>query len=343
MASITISLSNEQIAQLMNGHDIVIGLDNGSRQPATSAAKPTGATPDTSFMQFFRQQIARLERNGCQRTAETHRATLRKFADFSGHRDLAFEAVDTGLMEDFQSHLRGQGLSLNTISFYMRILRSVYHKGVEQGIAADCQPFRRVYTGHAKTGKRAISIEEIRRLRDLQIDDAQVGFARDLFLFSFYTRGMSFVDMAYLQRSNIRDGVLSYQRHKKGQRLCIRWEASMQEIVDRCHKAGQQPFLLPIIRKQNGKERNQYRHVQTLVNRNLKEVARMAGIGSNLTMYCARHSWATIARQLQIPMEVISSGMGHANERTTAVYLKAVDSASIDLANRQIISRITAP
>jgi integrase len=117
----------------------------------------------------------------------------------------------------------------------------------------------------------------------------------------------------------------------------------MQEIVDRCHKAGQQPFLLPIIRKQNGKERNQYRHVQTLVNRNLKEVARMAGIGSNLTMYCARHSWATIARQLQIPMEVISSGMGHANERTTAVYLKAVDSASIDLANRQIISRITAP
>lgn len=176
--------------------------------------------------------------------------------------------------------------------------------------------------------------------QELQIDDREVRFARDLFLFSFYTRGMSFVDIAYLQHSDVKDGILTYKRRKTGQQLTVSWEASMQEIVDEYSQSGHSPYLLPIIKKRNGKERNQYRHVQALVNSHLKTIAQMAGINCKLTMYCARHSWASIARQLDIPMRVISRGMGHDNELTTEIYLKSVDSQSVDQANREIISLV---
>ena len=97
------------------------------------------------------------------------------------------------------------------------------------------------------------------------------------------------------------------------------------------------PYLLPIIRRQNGKERNQYRHRQTLINHDLKEVARLADVTVNLTMYCARHTWATVARSLQVPMNVISQAMGHNNERTTEIYIRNVDSDAVDGANAQIL------
>mgnify|MGYP002856183161 FL=1 len=342
MPNISICLTTEQVQQLVNGQDIIISISSVKQCDAASsspsAASPVNTEPSPSFFQFFKEQIHRLERNGSLRTTETYRAAYRKFSTFCGRQELTFDAINADMLEDFQSSLRHQNLSLNTISFYMRILRSVYRKGVEQGITSDSHPFAHVYTGHAKTDKRAISIEDMRKIKELEIDDRQVRFARDLFLFSFYTRGMSFVDIAYLQQCNIQDGVLSYKRRKTGQKLSMRWEATMQEIVDLYQGSQPTPYLLPIIKKQNGKERNQYRHIQTLVNRHLRTVAQMAGLPNKLTMYCARHSWASIARQLQIPLEVISHGMGHFNERTTEIYLKSVDNQIIDQANIRIMN-----
>ena len=113
----------------------------------------------------------------------------------------------------------------------------------------------------------------------------------------------------------------------------------MQEITQRYpSKSGY--YLLPIIHTQNGKERNQYRHVQTLINESLKTIGKMAKINSKLTMYVARHSWATIARQMGVPLNVISHGMGHSNEKTTEIYLKSVDMTIVDEANRNIMQQL---
>lgn len=345
MPIIKINLSQEQVLQLINGQDIIISICNGIQYDSPvatgdSEANTASGTSGMSFFLFFQEQINRQERNGCQRTLETYRAAYNKFKKFCNDKDVTFDTFDADLLEGFQSYLRHHDLSMNTISFYMRILRSVYRKSVELGITVDRQPFKHVYTGQPKTAKRAIGIDELRRIKELQIDDREVRFARDLFLFSFYTRGMSFVDIAYLQHSDVKDGILTYKRRKTGQQLTVSWEASMQEIVDEYSQSGHSPYLLPIIKKRNGKERNQYRHVQTLVNSHLKTIAQMAGINCKLTMYCARHSWASIARQLDIPMRVISRGMGHDNELTTEIYLKSVDSQSVDQANREIISLV---
>lgn len=150
---------------------------------------------------------------------------------------------------------------------------------------------------------------------------------------------MAFVDMAYLKKSDINGNVLTYSRKKTGQILTIRWENSMQEIADR-YPSRSGYFLLPIIHTHNEKERNQYRHVQTLINESLKTVGEMAGLSQKLTMYVARHSWATIARQMGVPLNVISYGMGHSNEKTTEIYLKSVDMTTIDNANHNILTQL---
>ena len=137
---------------------------------------------------------------------------------------------------------------MNTISFYMRNLRAIYNRAVERELTVQRYPFKHVYTGVDKTVKRAVPLKVIRRIRDLDLTLSPVlDYARDLFMFSFYTRGMAFVDMAYLKKKDLQNGVLVYRRQKTGQQLFIKWEKPMQEIVGK-YDTSATPYLLPIIR-----------------------------------------------------------------------------------------------
>jgi integrase len=156
-----------------------------------------------------------------------------------------------------------------------------------------------------------------------------------MFLFSFYTRGMSFVDMAYLRRSDVHKNVLTYARNKTGQTLSIRWEECMQEIVDR-YPENPNGFLLPIITRP-GDFRNQYRNVLFKVNSGLKEISQLLNLPIPLTTYVARHSWASIAYSQSVPLSVITEGLGHDSERTTRIYLASVLGDKVDRANQMII------
>ena len=113
----------------------------------------------------------------------------------------------------------------------------------------------------------------------------------------------------------------------------------MQEIVD-AHPSVHDEYLLPIIKRSNGKERNQYRGKQSEVNRQLGQIGREIGLSSNLTMYVARHSWASIAASMDVPIDVISKGMGHTSEKTTRIYLRSLEWSKIDEVNCLIIERL---
>lgn len=150
---------------------------------------------------------------------------------------------------------------MNTISFYMRILRSVYNTAVVRGLTIQQYPFKSVYTGIDQTVKRAISLKTVRRIRGLNLTSSPVmEWARDLFMFSFYTRGMSFVDMAYLKKTDLQNGVLIYRRQKTNQQLTIKWEKPMQDIVNK-YVSPESPYLLPIIRDTHTDARLQYKSV----------------------------------------------------------------------------------
>ena len=334
MATIRIIISKRQLEELINCGEIIVSMDTVDNK--VSETKPNH---DPTFFEFIKQWIDQLKQLGNLRTAETYQAAYNKFSQFRGGTDLYLPDITGIMMEEFQSYLRSQQLTMNTVSYFLRVLRSLYHKGVKQGLTVDHQPFRDVYTGTPLTQKRALSLDMIQRIKRLQLVNQRQLFARDMFMLSFYLRGMSFIDMAHLKRTDIKDGRLYYKRHKTGQMLNIQWERQMQEIIDK-YPNTKTSYLLPIITKDNGKERNQYRYILTCINLDLKEIARLVNINVNLTMYCARHSWATIARELQVPMNVISRAMGHANEHTTEIYIRSIDVSVVDTANRQLLRMV---
>lgn len=293
-----------------------------------------------SFFRFMEGVIARLKRLGKTRTSETYTVALSSFRRFRKGHDIPTEEIDTDLMEEYEAYLKGYGVSMNTISFYNRILRATYNRAVEKGLTLQCYPFRNVYTGMEKTVKRAISVEAIKRIKKLDLSlKPTLDFARDMFLFSFYTRGMSFVDMAYLKKSDLKNGILSYRRKKTGQQLHIRWERCMQEIIEKYPNTATE-YLLPMITNPASDGRRQYENALHLINCKLKNVAELADLSVSLTMYVSRHSWASIAKGKNIPLSVISEGMGHDSETTTQIYLASLDNSVIDEANERILKEL---
>lgn len=315
-----------------------LGSNGGNFTADDVVAKFQEPADEPCFSGFMEEVIARLERLGKTRTSETYTAALNSFMRFREGRDIPLDEISPDLMEEYEAYLKGCGVSLNTVSFYNRILRAAYNRAVEKGLTPQRHPFRNVYTGMEKTVKRAIPFEAVRKIKglDLSLKPAP-DFARDMFLFSFYTRGMSFVDMAYLRKSDLKNGILSYRRKKTGQQLHIRWERCMGEIVEK-HPNVTTEYLLPVITDPTVSERRQYENALHLVNRKLKKVAEMAGISVPLTMYVARHAWASIAKSKNIPLSVISEGMGHDSETTTQIYLASLDTSVIDEANKLILN-----
>jgi integrase len=292
-----------------------------------------------SFVRFMEELVARLQHLGKIRTSETYAAAAESFMRFRGGRDLLLDEINSDLMVEYQTYLRQRGLAMNTVSFYNRILRAAYNRAVEKRLAEQRHPFRHVYTGVDKTVKRAIPLQAIRRIKNLDLSARpSLEFARDMFLFSFYTRGMSFIDMAHLRKQDLRNGILSYRRRKTGQQLFIKWEQCMQEIAGK-HAAKGSDRLLAIIRTPDNALR-QYRNALRLVNNKLKTISAMAGLQTNLTMYVSRHSWASIARSKRVPLSVISEGMGHDSETTTQIYLASLDNSLIDRANSMILKNL---
>lgn len=289
---------------------------------------------------FMRNVIIGYFHVGRIRSFETYMSAYRSFYRFRQANDILLSDINAEILMSYQLYLNRCGLSKNTISFYMRTLRALYNIAVRHGMIVDKSPFKRVYTGVDKTIKRALPLNQIKKIKNAEFKNISgLEFARDLFMFSFYTRGMSFVDMAYLKKSDIQNGILVYKRRKTGQKLYIRWEPCMQVIINK-YSVNSSDYLLPIIRNLNQDERIQYRRVMSFVNSKLKIIGKFLNMEHPLTMYVARHSWASIAQSKNVPLSVISQAMGHDSERTTRIYLSSLEASLVDKANRIILNSL---
>ena len=255
-----------------------------------------GGDTSASVFGFMRRQIQYKRQLGKIRSSETYAATLRSLMRFREGEDLPFRELDAVLMERYESYLLRQGLTRNTTSFYMRVLRANYRQAVEMGLTPDLDPFRHVYCGIDKTVK----------------------------------------DMAYLTKQDLKGGYLSYRRKKTGQLLTMEWTRQMQAIVEK-YPPNPTRYLLPIITREDGTERRQYQNQMMKINRHLKHVAGLLKLPVALSLYYSRHSWATIARGKDIPLAVISEGLGHHSEVTTQIYLDSIKSWEVDKANREVM------
>ena len=297
---------------------------------------------ESTLFGFTLGVISRMKEAGNISNANNYYAMLLSFMTFRQGYNLDLEAIDHDVIEAYQAFFKSKkkGSSLNTISFYMRTLRAVINRAAEKGLISKKLLFKRTYIKTERTAKRAIPSAAITKLKQVDLADfPKLQFARDLFLFSYYTRGMSFIDIAYLKKEDLKNGEFMYRRGKTGQTLCVAWEQCMEDIAKR-YANPLTDYMLPIIVDPLLDYRQQYLRMRDKVNRCLKKVAQIAELPYNISMYVARHSWATAAKKMNFPIAVISEALGHENESTTRIYLASLSADIINDANRLIINAL---
>ena len=290
------------------------------------------------MVDYMRAQIEQLRAGNRLGTANNYEKTMSSFCGFLGDVRLPLSALTEQVITDYNAFLVQRGLVRNSVSFYMRVLRAIYNKAVRQKLIEQQYPFTEVYTGIDRTRKRAVAESIIAQLYRLELEDGSpLALCRDMFIFSYCTRGMAFVDIAYLRRSNLQNGTICYARRKTGQLLSVKIEPSIQQIIDR-YAGINSPYVFPILSSLDAAEAyEQYRVALNTHNRLLGRLSKILGCGCKLTSYTSRHSWATAARNHNVPISVISQGMGHTSEQTTHIYLTMLENSVIDDANRGII------
>lgn len=291
---------------------------------------------------FLHEQATKKEQMKRLGTARTYGNAYRRFKAFREDVDLTFDELTPDMIECYEAWLIDRRLKQNSIRCYLRTLNTLLCKAVAEGLLSNRNLFSRVRLSYVKTTKRAISEKELKVIANLELPEhSTMALARDIFMFSFYMRGMPFVDIAYLRKTDLKNGMWTYCRRKTNQCLMVEWEKAQQKILDRyAHQTENGPYLLPIINKEDGTEYLQYQRMQTNINRALKKIGEMAELKMPLTTYVARHTWASVARDMNIPISIISEGMGHNSIKTTQVYLNSIDISRINEANKRIIKRI---
>lgn len=283
-----------------------------------------------------------LKAKGNERTAEAYISTLNSVMAFNEGRDLPMAQINGSFLKNYENHLYRHTNKENTVSFYMRMLRSMQNQAADEGLteAPSAKLYRSVFTGVAQTRKRAVDQEVIRQIAEADLaDDPALDFARDMFMFSFYTRGMSFIDIAHLKKEALKEKELTYIRMKCGQKLTIGMNAPLAALIEKYRvKTANEPYLLPILNSENPNIRKQYKTAIHTENVRLKRLSKRLGLSVVVTTYVARHSWATIARDKEIALLVISEGLGHRSEDTTRIYLASFDISVINQANDLVIT-----
>ena len=296
----------------------------------------------TTFFDYTTELIKDLIEKQKIGNARSYSNVLREVKKFCKKRDFKFYEFNYAWLIRFESAYLSRGLSENGLAVYMRTLRAIFNKAVREGIAEkEGYPFADYTIKTKPTKKRAITQEAIERIVNLDLESGTGLFdARNFFLASFYTMGASFIDLAFLKVANLVDGRVQYQRQKTGRYYDIRIEPQLQKILDHyIIKKEKEDFIFPIIKREGLLD--QYKDIQWAQNRYNKRLKRIAGIAKideNLTSYVSRHSFATLADQMEIPLTAISQMMGHERVSTTQVYLASLRSNVLDDYNERIIT-----
>ena len=282
------------------------------------------------------QAMEELSRRRAKSTIDNYQTALRSLLTYAG-KDIKVSQIDTAMMEGYQRWLQMRGVGRNTSSCYMRSLRALLRHIQPEGEYKEA--FKNVFTGNEKTEKRAIMEEDIRKLSTTPLQLPQGGreeMARDYFLFSFCAMGMPFVDLAFLRKRQVKDGYIEYRRHKTGQRVKVKIEPLMQDIINR-YAREDNGYLFPILTCKDEKlAMREYERKRSKYNRLLGQLAKKAML-PHLTSYVARHSWASIAYSNNVALPIISKAMGHTSTQTTLVYISEINNHKIEEANKSMM------
>jgi len=269
---------------------------------------------------FMKQVAYGLQMEGNFGTAHVYRSSLNAIIAYRGKDDFAF----------------------------LRTFRAVYNRAVDLRRAPYVPHlFRSVYTGTRADHKRALGNEDMKRvfckLSQSSGASSNMRRAQEFFILMFLLRGMPFVDLAYLRKSDLRDNVITYRRRKTGRPLSVTLTPEAMILVKKyMNRDSSSPYLFPFLESREG-TKEAYREYQLALrsfNQQLMLLGELLGLGDKLSSYTARHTWATTAYYCEIHPGIISEAMGHSSITVTETYLKPFRSKKIDEANKQVLDFI---
>ena len=294
---------------------------------------------------FMKQVANGLQVEGNFGTAHVYRSSLNAIIAYSGKVDFTFDEVSPEWLKGFEVYLRSRGCSWNTVSTYLRTFRAVYNRAVDLRKASYVPHlFRSVYTGTRADHKRALGDEDMKKVFAKLSRTSGVPLAvyqaQELFILMFSLRGMPFVDLAYLRKSDLRDNVITYRRRKTGRPLSVTLTPEAMILVKKyMNRDPSSPYLFPLLKSREG-TKEAYREYQLALrsfNQQLMLLGELLGLSDKLSSYPARHTWATTAYYCEIHPGIISEAMGHSSITVTETYLKPFRSKKIDEANKQVL------
>lgn len=330
-------------------NDQIVGLRDKNLLSSLSVSQLkkilTNQSGKTMFCEFALHLIDSFEKTGRIGNAKVYGMAVSFIKRYNKGADLPFSQITYSLLKKMEVAYLSQNKSVNGLSVYMRTIRSIYNKAIKEGLAGEeSYPFKNLEIRTEKTRKRAISKDQINKIEQIEIpEDTVLWHTKNYFLFSFYCRGMNFIDMAKLQVKNLINNRIIYARSKSRDRKLFSIE--INEKINRileyymCHVNRNDPnsYIFPIIQRSEPLlMRKDIDNARGLFNEYLKVLAKECGITENLTSYVARHTWASAAKKMGISSEIISEGMGHSDLKTTQIYLEDFADDVLDEANKRI-------
>lgn len=282
-------------------------MDNNNQKNVQAIAIPLSGHKRTGegfgFIAYANSRVEKLKDEGRYDAANKLKMYLRRFITYLGKNEVSFKDFDALLMRNYHTWLKNQELGRNTISLYIRNLKRVYKLAVNDGLAADSNPFEGMDVSYrVKKERNGLTLDEVKRLRDLDLsgESEMTVFARDIFLFTVYTKGMRSDDIFRLTSKNIKDGRLTYRQHVTGKEISIPWEPALKEIADRYKQDGT-PLLFPVVTAKSPREQwRQYDGLLHRVNYSLKKLGERIGLDYPLNLTVARHSWESMTKSVSI-------------------------------------------
>lgn len=290
---------------------------------------------------YFRELIDRKRHAKKYSTADLYCATTNWIKKFTGTQ-LPLDKVTPGLIDRFHAFLLSQkNLKNNSIISYLHNFRAMYNTAIREHLIRTpyISPFAHLSLRKEKTAKRAVSPEVFENICQLNLPEGSgLSLTADLCVFSYLACGISFIDLANLNKQNIIGDEIVYNRKKTGTQIRIRITKGMCALIDK-YQTDDTPYLFPILDKEKTTH-GAYKSCLLHYNANLQELSALLRLPVRLTSYVIRHSWATGAFKLHIPVAVISQALGHTSEKTTRYYLDQLDQSELDQANAKITHSI---
>lgn len=296
----------------------------------------------------FEREIARLESLGKYNSASKVKTVFSLIGQFR-NADIRLEEIDLVYLNDLELFLRKRGNKDNSIATKFSVFKAIYNKALaEELFAPKVNPFVKFKTGRlwTATRKRAITKEELRRIIDFGLPESASPYlilARDIFLFTYFTAGINIGDIARLEYRNIRNGRIYYTRRKTGKNISCQLMPVASAIIAKYSRPdhSETDYIFPILNKAmhmtDLQQYNRLHKVTAKINRELGELAKLAGIETHLTTYVARHTYATVLKRSGVNIAIISESLGHSDLATTQIYLDSFENSQIDEAMKHLL------